>query len=376
MSEYQYYEFQAIDRPLTAAEQAEISKLSSRVRLTPHRAIFLYNYSDFPGDPEAVLRQYFDAMLYLANWGTWQLIFRFSKALIDAADFQPYCLPNAITLKDCDEYWVLDIEINEEEGIEDWVDGEGWLPRLLPLRDDLLAGDLRLLYLAWLRAVPNFAGYELEEDPLEPPLPPNLAKLSPALKAFVEWVELDEDLVAAAGEASAKRRAKAAPPLEDYLPQLSEAERQEFLLKLVRQEANVDLQLIRRLQELAGVTRSHPATQGQRRLSELTAQAAVFQEKRKQREKQRRKAEKEAAKKKRLQYLQSLAGKEEEIWTRVMALIEKKQARPYDEATALLQDLHDSAKHQGQLPEFLQRFEQLKAQCSSATLMKRLRTVR
>lgn len=34
MSEYQYYEFQTIDRPLTEDEQAEISKLSSRVALT------------------------------------------------------------------------------------------------------------------------------------------------------------------------------------------------------------------------------------------------------------------------------------------------------------------------------------------------------
>jgi hypothetical protein len=34
MSEYQYYEFQAIDRPLTAEEQQAVSKLSSRVE--PH----------------------------------------------------------------------------------------------------------------------------------------------------------------------------------------------------------------------------------------------------------------------------------------------------------------------------------------------------
>jgi hypothetical protein len=32
MSEYQYYEFQAIDRPLTPEEQAEVQRLSSRVR--------------------------------------------------------------------------------------------------------------------------------------------------------------------------------------------------------------------------------------------------------------------------------------------------------------------------------------------------------
>jgi hypothetical protein len=31
MSEYQYYEFQTIDRPLTADEQDEIRQLSSRV---------------------------------------------------------------------------------------------------------------------------------------------------------------------------------------------------------------------------------------------------------------------------------------------------------------------------------------------------------
>ena len=30
MSEYQYYEFQTIDRPLTPKEQAEIKELSSR----------------------------------------------------------------------------------------------------------------------------------------------------------------------------------------------------------------------------------------------------------------------------------------------------------------------------------------------------------
>jgi hypothetical protein len=47
MSEYQYYEFQTIDCPLTPKEQAEIKELSSRVKLTQTQAIFLYNYGDF-----------------------------------------------------------------------------------------------------------------------------------------------------------------------------------------------------------------------------------------------------------------------------------------------------------------------------------------
>jgi hypothetical protein len=34
MSEYQYYEFQAVDRPLTAGEQQELRALSTRGRIT------------------------------------------------------------------------------------------------------------------------------------------------------------------------------------------------------------------------------------------------------------------------------------------------------------------------------------------------------
>ena len=35
MSEYQYYEFQAIDRPLTKPEMAELRALTSRATITP-----------------------------------------------------------------------------------------------------------------------------------------------------------------------------------------------------------------------------------------------------------------------------------------------------------------------------------------------------
>lgn len=44
MSEYQYYEFRAIERPLTTAEQNAVARLSSRVDPHPTRAVFVYNY--------------------------------------------------------------------------------------------------------------------------------------------------------------------------------------------------------------------------------------------------------------------------------------------------------------------------------------------
>lgn len=73
MNEYQYYEFRAIDCPLT---DEAMRQLSSRVMVTPTSAAFTYNYSDFRGDPEKVLLQYFDAMFYIANWGSCRLMFR------------------------------------------------------------------------------------------------------------------------------------------------------------------------------------------------------------------------------------------------------------------------------------------------------------
>ena len=84
MSEYQYYEFQALDYPLTREAQAEIESLSSRVQLTATSASFVYNYSNFPGSTYSVLAKYFDAMLYITNWGTRQLMFRFPANTIPA----------------------------------------------------------------------------------------------------------------------------------------------------------------------------------------------------------------------------------------------------------------------------------------------------
>ncbi|MEM9486366.1 MAG: hypothetical protein AAGA83_22035, partial [Cyanobacteria bacterium P01_F01_bin.116] len=366
-------EFQAIDRPLTAKEQATIQKLSSRVELTPHRAIFLYNYGDFRGKPEELVTKYFDIMFYISNWGTRQLIFRFPRAIVDPDWYEPYALPYAITIKQTKEYVVLNINISDEDGsMGGWVEGEGWLPQLLPLRDQLLTGDVRLLYLAWLRTVPNCAGYKIEKDPTEPPIPPGLGKLSDPLETFMELVELDSDLVAVAAEASQNvpAKSKSALLLEERLADLSTSEKEEFLIKLVRREPHVDLQLINRLKELAGPVDTMPeSVSGYRTLSELTEMMDVAYEKRKQKEQ-------EAARRKRIKELKTLAPKEEKLWQQVVILIETKQAKPYDEATALLKDLRDLAEYQKKLPEFIGRFNELKDDYQNRpALMRRLRTI-
>src|SRR5207248_4201379 len=70
MSEYQYYEFRAVDRPLSPKAVQELRDLSSRAEITSRRFVNVYNYGDFRGHPEEVLARYFEAFLSLARWGT------------------------------------------------------------------------------------------------------------------------------------------------------------------------------------------------------------------------------------------------------------------------------------------------------------------
>jgi hypothetical protein len=131
MSEYQYYEFQAIDRPLTPEEQQAVAQLSSRVEPHPRRAVFTYSFGGgLSRRAEDLLAAYYDAMLYLANWGSRQLVFRFPKTLIDLEQLRQYAMElwsdfaDAISVQTKGKYAILDIRLGEEEGLG-WIEGEG-----------------------------------------------------------------------------------------------------------------------------------------------------------------------------------------------------------------------------------------------------------
>ncbi|HMQ63165.1 MAG TPA: hypothetical protein PKE06_20950 [Flavilitoribacter sp.] len=91
MSEFQCYQFRSFDRPLTENERHEVSSWSSRAQVSSHSATFIYHYGDFRYSEEKAVEQYFDAMLYFANWGTRRLLLRLPADLVDADALEPYC---------------------------------------------------------------------------------------------------------------------------------------------------------------------------------------------------------------------------------------------------------------------------------------------
>ena len=191
MSEYQFYEFRSIDRPLSTREQQEIEGWSSRTSPTSTGATFIYNYGDFPKDPKEVVGKYFDAMFHIANWGTKWLLFRFPKELLEREVIEQYCTVDEISISEHGKYLVLEMLFSEEEGYG-WIDGEGYLSSLIGLRQDILNGDYRSLHVAWLHAchMPENGG---EFDPTipEPALACPLNPFNGALKSWVELLDID-----------------------------------------------------------------------------------------------------------------------------------------------------------------------------------------
>jgi hypothetical protein len=346
MSEYQYYEFQAIDRPLTDEEQQAVARLSSRVDPHPRQAVFVYNYGDFRGDPAKILTQYYDAMLYLTNWGSRQLMLRFPRSVLDLEGARAYCQPPIVedyfSLSTVGEYAILNIEFHDEEG-GDWVEGEGWLPAMIGVRDDILQGDYRSLYLAWLKTL-EFE--ELLDSVIEPPVPPGLGKLTPALRSLVEFFGIDEMLVQVAAKASSDRQAVADDWLRGALARLAVDERDAFLVRLAQGEPYLSVALNQRLREIAPLPQA--TLPPRRTVGQLLADAEEHRE----REHQRRAAEAEA---KRIRELETLAKREAETWAEVESLIDQMQAKPYDEAVQLLVKLRDLAVYQGEEAIFHQR---------------------
>jgi hypothetical protein len=153
MSEYQYYEFQAIDRPLSGADQEALRALSTRARISATSFTNSYEWGDFKGDPARLMENWFELHLYLANWGSRRLMIRWPARLLDRHLLGAFLGEvDYAELRVVGQNLILDIVCEEVES-EDWDDGSGWLAALAPLRSDVLGGDLRLFYLLWLTAV-------------------------------------------------------------------------------------------------------------------------------------------------------------------------------------------------------------------------------
>jgi hypothetical protein len=203
VSEYQYYDFKAIDRALTRTEMAALRAISTRAIITTTSFTNHYEWGDLKADPLKLLEKYFDAFVYAANWGTREFHLRLPQGLVDFKQLKSILPGKAEHVRSAGKFVIVAFE-SEVESDDDWDDGTGWMGSLVSLRSDLLRGDLRCLYIEWLRCAQN---EEFSGDALEPPVPAGLRELSAPLDSLIEFLGIDEDLIEVAAVASAPLKA-------------------------------------------------------------------------------------------------------------------------------------------------------------------------
>jgi hypothetical protein len=206
LSEYQYYEFLAVDRPLDKRAQAEVRSLSTRARITATSFVNEYHWGDFSGNSSKMMERYYDAHLYLANWGTRHIMLRLPRSLFDLDVAGQYCIGDEVTAWTAGKHLILSLASQAEE--ESWdYEPQGSLASIVGVRGELSAGDHRALYLAWLA---GYGTWERDEsdfddednDEPEPPVPAGLRTLTAPQRALADFLRLDDDLLAVAAEAS------------------------------------------------------------------------------------------------------------------------------------------------------------------------------
>jgi hypothetical protein len=362
VSEYQYYEFLAVDRPLTEAQRAQLRGLSTRAEITATRFTNEYQWGDFKGDPRKMMEQYFDAHLYFANWGTRRLMLRVPRAALDTKTAEQYFYGDtAASFTVTGEHLIIDLYADREP--DDYWEETPDLGSMVGVRSELIAGDCRLLYLAWLFAVQHD---EVDDEATAPPVPAGLAELSAPLEAVVEFLEIDEDLIDIAVEASPNLGEDEPGGIGEWIASLPVPAKDELLGRVASGEGvQVQALLLRQFRESVP---GRPAAAGApaRTAGELRDAAAAYKAEIAKAVAERRRAEAAEKEVKKAaayaKHLDDLSAREASAWVRAAALIETKNQRDYDTAVTLLCDLRALAGRNGSLEVFTERIDDLRRQ--------------
>ena len=343
MSEYQYYEFLAIDRPLTMDEMAELRMLSTRAVITPVSFTNEYNWGDFKGDPNELMQYYFDAHVYVANWMTAIFMLRLPIEVLNKETVKAISITYVLDFKDVKNHWIITWSLDESEdyGRFGMEDGSGWMMRLAPVRDELLRGDLRSLYLGWLTAVSRGM---IDDDEMEALPVCGLGNLTSAQLALAEFLEVDPDLLVGAGISS---------PV-DYTEKLSEKDIDRWIEDLPRSEIRA---LIRQLLKGKGhqaeriirnrfaatqralQTNNNPPRRTVKKLRDNAEKARKIRMEKERRDSERLEArlrlEREA-------YLKKLSEDFPKAWESVAETVKRGSGLAYDEACQMLVDISEA----------------------------------
>ncbi len=370
MSEYQYYEFLSIDRPLTADEMAELRALSTRATITPVSFTNEYHWGNFKGDPEKLMQRYFDVHVYVANWMTAIFMVRLPIEALTRETARAAAVPYLLDIKPTRTHWIITWTLEESENHDRFgmEEGRGWMARLAPVRDELLRGDLRSLYIGWLPAV---AGQMMHDNEMEPLCLRGLGNLTAAQQALAEFLEVDPDLLAGAGMGSPAVQEKEVPrrEMEKWIDTLPRDEVNTILKQLLEGKGQQAERSVRnRFSSWRRGLQTGDTDAPRRVAGELRQNAEKARQIRLEKQKRDRKQREIKQREKRKAYLKDLSSDFSKAWASVREPVERGSGRGYDEACRILVDIAEAydlfatkKQFQNELKKFMAGHQRRKA---------------
>src|SRR5579859_964579 len=350
MSEYQRYEFMTVDKPLTRAQLDAVNALSSHIEASSTHALIEYHWGDFKHNPIDVLHKFFDGFLYWANWGAPELALRFPHGILPADLIDGYDLDDFVTFTRYREYDILDIHFGEMEGPDEWVEYE--LGSLIAIRDELMEGDLRALYIVWLAGQHMIGSYD-EEEEYEisvPPVPPALGTLTAAQQALAELLQVSQELLVAAARHSSAATSSTGDDFVAWVKLLPPDRCSDYLVRLARNEPGLSRLLVKELRALGqDKTRETPSTGEHVTYATLLAESKTLKA---QLEREKREQEQLA----RQRHLQDIHNHQDVYWRQVDLAVTRATSAGYDEALRLLIELREAADQFKEAQEFQVHF--------------------
>jgi hypothetical protein len=272
MSEYQYFEFAAVDEPLNEKQMAELRAISTRAEVTPTSFTNEYHWGNFKGDPRKMVEAYFDAFLHYANWGTLWCMFRLPKEAVDMKALKQFSTPEAIAVVVKGKHVIVDLHLEDEPGVYE-TPYEQSLGELLPARAALLDGDLGPLYVTWLAAVQRCL---VDDDELEPCDVSQLPALSIGTRAVARFLGVSPALLKAAYQPAQKNaREEDVEALVKWARSLPAEQKNEYLARFISEPANVVRSKLRRQYRAGQAQAGGDSPKWERRMATRLLSAAM-----------------------------------------------------------------------------------------------------
>lgn len=344
MSEYQYYEFMAIDRPLTLDETKALRALSTRAQITPVSFINEYNWGSFKGDPDKLMQLYFDAHVYVANWMTAVFMVRVPIETLSNKIAKAMEARYTLDFKAVQTHWIITWSLEESENHERFgmEDGRGWMVRLAPLRDELLRGDLRSLYIGWLASVTRGIIDNHEKEPLSVS---GLGSLTSSQQALADFLEVDPDLLKGAGINSPSSQAEEIPEreMEDWIDGLPKIEVNAVMKKLLQGKGHQAERTLKNRFAAWCKNRQEDNPQTPRRtVGELWEYAKKVEKIRLDLESRERMQQEIKCRKEREVYLKNISKDFPKMWKSIQQTVKRGSGLAYDDACRSMIDISEA----------------------------------